>query len=132
MVEAVEEITRLMGDKLWTVSLPSPERLEYLMKVLDVRGAAYVKLVSDVITQEAFATILKEFALRAWEEEYIGIVGIEPLPGNVQFQAFQTVALHWEKESYKRLRPSRALCSDAFAAITTMPAHDPQFYEAPS
>jgi len=101
-IEVIEAGEKIAGSMPSRPALPSSERLEYAIRLLDARCAGYVKLVSDIITQEAFAIVLREFVIRAWEE-YTGVTGIEPLPGNVQFSAIEERARHWTKESYRRV-----------------------------
>jgi hypothetical protein len=83
-------------------NLPLSKRLEYTLKMLDAACSAYLKLVSDIVSQEAYTIILNEFVRTAWEE-FVGMSGAEPLPRNREFQAIQEQGRHWHIESYKRL-----------------------------
>jgi hypothetical protein len=40
--------------------------LETVLRLIDIRAAAYVQLVTDMESQEAFMTVLNEFGRQAW------------------------------------------------------------------
>jgi hypothetical protein len=103
-MEAMEEISRSRSESSASTGSPA-QRLEYALQLLDARASGYVKLVSDIATQEAFVTILSEFMFEAFEE-CSGFAGVEPLPGNLQFRDIEERSRHWIKESYRRLIPA--------------------------
>jgi hypothetical protein len=47
-------------------------RMELALGIFDIRSNAYLELVTDMNSQEAFMAILGEFARKAWEQ-YTGI-----------------------------------------------------------
>jgi hypothetical protein len=107
VMEAGEDIRKAAPG--WPLTnLPTSTRLEYALKMLRTRCSAYLKLVSDIVTQEAYTTMLHAFVRSAWEE-FIGMSGVEPLPGNREFQAIEDEGMRWHKESYRRLIPSQSL-----------------------
>src|SRR6185437_7941836 len=44
------------------------ERLDYAVRLLDIRAEAYLRLIADLRSQEAYMKILDEFWRRAWGE----------------------------------------------------------------
>jgi hypothetical protein len=84
--------------------MPSPERLEYAIKILNAQAAAYIKLVSDMRFQEAFdAVLLRVYVPLAWDT-YSGIArGILAMDGNKEFKVIADRLMYWRRESFQRL-----------------------------
>jgi len=126
---SMDEADKLIATiKLPEPALPSPERLDYALKLLDIRAGAILALVSDLSTQEAFTILLAEFMRRAWEE-YAGISGITPMPQNTTWKALQGRVRHWQKESYKQLIPPAQDNNPAAEAQSTVPIRKRQIRE---
>src|ERR1035437_8086595 len=104
----------------------SPARLETVLRLLDIRAAAYLQLVIDMESQEAFMTVLNELGRQAWLE-LTGhpIEVLHPLPGDKQLHAINQRIGHWLGEGYKRLLPSAAgLRSGVDAAFAPVASGD--------
>ncbi len=88
--------------QLWATAA----RLEVVIRQLDIRAAAYLDLVEDMPSQEAFITVLEELGRQAWEE-YIGFPPevVTPIPGEKQVDTIRLRLAHWIGEGYKRLIP---------------------------
>lgn len=80
------------------------ERIKVVLQILDIRAEAYLALVSDMKTQEAFMAVLEEFGNNAWES-YIGfpLLMAPPGPGDTQFLDIRRSVGRWINEGYKRL-----------------------------
>jgi len=77
----------------------TPERLTFAVSLLDIRAEAYVELVTDMSSQDAFVVLMIEFKLRSGEA-YSGFpraLLVESLPELEQ--RFN----HWVTEGYRRL-----------------------------
>src|SRR5580700_10135526 len=85
----------------------TPDRMEAVLRLLDIRAAAYLQLVTDMESQEAFMTVLSELCRHAWLE-FTGhpIEVLQPLPGDRQLNILNERVGHWLGEGYKRLMPS--------------------------
>ena len=92
----------------------TPARLQAALRQLDIRSASYLGLVESMKSQEAFMTVLKEFGRQAWQE-YTGyaVEILQPMPGDVQYQAIQQRVGHWIGEGYKRLIPASSAPSSS-------------------
>ncbi len=84
-------------------------RISAVLRQLDVRASAYLELVDDMPSQEAFMTVLNELERQSWAE-YSGYPPemIEPVPGDPQFHAIRQRLGHWLGEGYRRLMPAAA------------------------
>jgi hypothetical protein len=84
--------------------MPSPERLEYAIKILNAQAGAYLKLVSDMRFQEAFEVVLLGIYIpQAWDT-YSGLArGIVALDGNKEFKVLADQLMYWRRESFRRI-----------------------------
>ncbi len=80
-------------------------RMDYAVRLLDIRAEAYLSLITDLRSQEAYMTILDEFWRGAWRE-YTGfpIDILEPANGNANLETIFQRARYWTIESYKVLQ----------------------------
>lgn len=81
-------------------------RLEYVLCLLDIRAEAFLELVSDIHTQNAFMTFLESLERTAWQEHtgYPPEV-LQPASAETDSHA-QTIhakVQRWTYEGYKRL-----------------------------
>jgi hypothetical protein len=104
-MEAQESLLNTLD--LPSPAMPSPERLDAAIKILDVWAGAYVQLVTNLADQKSFMAFLRGLDRHAWEV-YRGIAEIEPIPGNKVRESIRIRCAHWEKESYRRLIPASA------------------------
>src|ERR1700686_5020974 len=64
--ELTEALTRdLSGQE---PAFGTDARMELALRIFDIRSNAYLGLVTDMKSQEAYMTILGEFARNAWEQ----------------------------------------------------------------
>lgn len=94
----------------------TPERLEHVIALFDIRGAAYVRLVSDLESQKAFADLIDDWFHTCWfmfsETEIDSLIGIVPFEAErhgvqIQVDRVWERAKHWTAEGYRRLAPSK-------------------------
>ena len=99
---AVEEIKEL----------GSGPRLEHFLKILDARGRAYLRLVTSLESQKAFAKIMEDFGRQGWFQfSGIPIESVPPLspsatlrpPLLLQRERFLERVDFWGMEGYRRL-----------------------------
>jgi hypothetical protein len=78
-----------------------------VLRQFDIRAAAYLELVENMESQEAFMIALDEFRRHAWlEHTGYPLETLSPMPGDRQFEAITRRVAHWLHESYKRLIPA--------------------------
>jgi hypothetical protein len=94
----------------------SEARLEHLMKFIDVRGKAYLRLVTDLESAKAFTAIMDDFARATWWQLSGGVPieaiaptspFAEPIPTQLQRDRIVRAAHHWVMEGYRRLESLR-------------------------
>jgi hypothetical protein len=103
VIQQCESLRNTVGRNLTRPAFPSPERLEYAVRHLDIRAGGYVGLVLTQADHEDFAVLLQDYERKAWEM-YRGVVYIEPVAGvNRELKAIEDRSLHWCKESLRRL-----------------------------
>jgi hypothetical protein len=87
-------------EKQWATSA----RIAVVLRQLDVRAEAYLDLVDDMKSQEAFMTVLNNLGIQAWGE-YTGYDPelVQPIAGDPQVDAIRQRVAHWVGEGYKRL-----------------------------
>lgn len=76
-------------------------RLEYALKLLNARAEPYLKLISDLPSQEAYAVMLREFGQITWGD-YAVIVGVQAIPGDQAMAQIESRMFEWLRESYRR------------------------------
>ncbi len=84
------------------------QRLELLLQHLDIQARAYVQLVSNIPSQNAFITLLQDLVFSTWLS-YAGY----PIDGflgsnNEQVNAVLRRAAYWRAEGYKRVAPPQS------------------------
>jgi hypothetical protein len=105
-------------------ALPSDERIEFALKLLDLRMKFFFNLVTDIQTQETFVAVSGAFERQAWED-YRGIASIEPLHGNPVLAKIRTRLRHWIRKSHEKLaRPSKTERSKHKPKASVRPAVD--------
>ena len=102
----------LTPEEIGTKKRLSNERLEFLLRFLDVRGKAYVPLAVDMPSVDAITTIMQEFARETfWQlSEGVPIEAItptsqfaKPLPAQEQRDRILMVAKEWSMEARRHL-----------------------------
>jgi hypothetical protein len=92
--------------------LGSGPRLEHFLKILDARGRAYLRLVSSLESQKAFAKIMEDFGRQGWFQfSGIPIESVLPLSPTAtlrplllrQRERFLERVDFWGMEGYRRL-----------------------------
>ena len=92
--------------------LGSGPRLEHFLKILDARGRAYLRLVTSLESQKAFAKIMEDFGRQGWFQfSGIPIESVPPLspsatlrpPLLLQRERFLERVDFWEMEGFRRL-----------------------------
>lgn len=121
-MEAQEALLKTEGPQLPSPPLPSPERLDIAIRILDIWASAYVQLVVDLADQKSFMAFLRGLERHAWET-YRGMAHIEPLPGNKERETISARCIHWQKESYRRLIPANATDTSNRASLNIRKAY---------
>src|ERR1700680_1172230 len=68
-VQIHEQTKALIGDRSLEELAPGTDaRMELALGIFDIRSKAYLDLVADIKSQEAYMTILGEFARAVWEQ----------------------------------------------------------------
>jgi hypothetical protein len=89
----------------------SEARLEYLLRVLDAHGKAYLRLVVDLESVKAIATVMDDFAREMWWQ-FSGVPPelippttpfVKPQPEQAQRTRIFDRAHHWTVEGYRCL-----------------------------
>jgi hypothetical protein len=92
-------------------------RMEYVLKLLDIHGEAYSRLVTDLNSHRALATILDVLNIRIWHHfsglpiEMIPPPVIPPAKPHAFRSSFDRIgkrARHWLIEGLRRVPPSKA------------------------
>jgi hypothetical protein len=92
--------------------LGSGPRLEHLLKILDARGRVYLRLVTSLESQKAFAKIMEDFGRQGWFQfSGIPIESVLPLSPSAtlrppllqQRERFLERVDFWGMEGYRRL-----------------------------
>ena len=83
-------------------------RLEYVLRLFDIRAEAFLELVSNITTQNAFMVLLESFARVSWLE-YIGSPNVQPLSDElkVNLTTNREKIQQWTYKGYKRLESLR-------------------------
>jgi excisionase family DNA binding protein len=102
-LELMAGIDRLNAIGAALPKVPGTERMEYALRGLSKRASAYLRLVKNLKTQEAYATVVNVMFTDIAHEDYMGVVGLQPLPGHPDFLRIELRARYWIKESYKRI-----------------------------
>jgi len=86
-------------------------RMEYVLTLFDIRAQAFLELVVDAETQNAFVNLLGSFELVAWQE-YAGYGpdDLRPIGANELFfvDMIRTTAQRWIRESQERVKTPEA------------------------
>jgi len=80
----------------------SPERMKVVIQALDAQAEAYLDLVADMESQEAFSVVLEAFAHKAFEKFTGHRLGVLIPLGN-EFLPIEQRVRYWVNESYKRI-----------------------------
>ena len=82
-----------------------PARMDFVLKILNIQAEAYLSLVDDMKSQEAFMTLLEEFGHTAFAN-FTGfpLEAVVSIRGN-ELEIIQQKVSHWVNEGYKRLIP---------------------------
>ena len=120
VIEGTEEIEQVIAPTLAVPALPSAQRLEYAIRLLDNMASQYSSLVNDQRTFEAFQSICWGLECRAWIV-YRGATGIQPLENNKELQVIKGRLRHWTKEALRRWSDPEKLSSAALNASTVTP-----------
>jgi hypothetical protein len=91
----------------------SEPRLVHLLKFLDIRGEAYLRLVTDLESEKAFMAIMEDFVRATWWQfSGVPIESIpptspfaEPHPTQSQRDRVLTAGRYWVTEGYRRIAP---------------------------
>ena len=107
-------------------------RLETVLRLLGIRAAAYLKLVENMESQEAFMATVNEFGSKAWEE-YTGYPPevLQPSAGDKQFHAIQQSVGDWIGKGYKVLIP-HAMSPPVALPGPTLPLKKPRHFREPN
>ena len=81
-------------------------QMELALRIFEIRSSAYLELVTEIKSQEAYMTILGEFARAAWEQ-YTGYA-FQLLPpygatGQTAWTRINARLSHWTHEGYRVL-----------------------------
>lgn len=87
--------------------VPGPERMDYALKALSARASAYLPLVTNLNTQEAYATVVSIMFADIALSDYTGsegrIEGLRPPPGHPELLPIERCVRDWIKASYGRV-----------------------------
>jgi hypothetical protein len=106
VVEKCESLDKTIGSNLPKMALPSQERLDYAIALLDAQAGEYVALVRTLEEQECYARFLQYLEREMWKI-YSGIAEIEPFGPNPAMASIRARGLHWYKESLRLLIPNQ-------------------------
>src|SRR5579872_2841952 len=87
------------------IALGTPERMNVVLRVLDIQAEAYLELVVDMKTQDAFMVALEAFGRKAFEN-FTGfpLEVVKGTAGN-ELEAIQQRVRHWVNAGYRKLIP---------------------------
>jgi hypothetical protein len=79
------------------------QRLGVVLRLLDIRAEAYLGLVDDIASQEAYMTLLSSFADKAWED-FTGypVYIARPFSDDPHYIAIGKAVSRWTEQGYKR------------------------------
>lgn len=81
--------------------LASPQRLEAVLRLIDIRAEPYLSLVEDMESQGAFMAWVNGITDQAWED-YVGhsVYQATPFPGDPNYKSITDRGRHWVTLGY--------------------------------
>jgi hypothetical protein len=81
----------------------TPQRFDVALQLLDIRAEAYLPLVNDIPSQEAYMELLRSIGDQAWQD-FSGypISVVHPFGGDPNFIAISKAVSRWTEKGYKR------------------------------
>lgn len=106
--------------------LASPQRLEAVLRLIDIRAEPYLSLVDDMESQEAFMAMANGITDQAWED-YVGLSVYQapPFPDDPNYKSITDRGWHWVTQGYERVDAKEKELSQQPAAQVVKTAGKP-------
>jgi hypothetical protein len=84
--------------------LASPQRLQAVLRLIDIRIEPYLSLVDDMASQEAFMAMVNGITDQAWQD-YVGfsVYQAPPMGEDPNYRSITDRGWHWVAEGYERV-----------------------------
>jgi hypothetical protein len=84
--------------------LATPQRLQAVLRLLDIRAAVYLGLVDDMASQEAFMAMVNSITDKAWHDCVgFSVYQAPPIPDDPYYKSIADRGSHWVSEGYERV-----------------------------
>lgn len=96
--------------------IPSPARMKYALRFIDILAKSYLVLVADLEFQKAFAAMLRlhaKGALRLYG------CGVEFFAGSPMVAPIEQRLLHWQEKGYREIAPKKQSASTKIDNISS-------------
>lgn len=95
------------GLDIATVPLNSPERLDWILRVLDAQIEPALEYIADRHYHDAFEMLIWGLARRAWQD-FAYYEGIEPTSDNQYMYRINMRVRYWQRQGLRRLEELQA------------------------
>ena len=100
----------------------SPQRLGAVLRLIDIRAEAYLTLVDDVVSQDAFMAMMNSFTDQAWQD-YVGfsVYQAPPLQDDPNYRTIRERGRRWVSKGYERLDAEERKAPESPEGASDMP-----------